>query len=308
LQGFSYLAPLNEVGIFNAMSWWSWCFSKRAQRKSYLGREQPKRAVETRCYPWNYYTCMAFETFGATINQRLDCWKIRWAIFLVLFLAENGDRREISCVSQNPFENHYTVLDLTWKENVSQKWLRKTCSHVSYLKLQYGVTSRSWRQWTQAPKRGYLHWGHTNKTADNRVDITASFKWIQAQDNDLKIFIKRNVLVFNLAEVGNHCHTLHPLHNPCSSNLWLWFSYILHPAVHCRKISAWSWKQNSLPPKFVLCYQFHRLKDEHYVVVVAGGGGGGGVVGEEYIRHIWQWTTELDTKDRWDLESSFWEI
>jgi hypothetical protein len=34
----------------------------------------------------------------------------------------------------------------------------------------------------------------------------------------------------------------------------------------------------------VLCYQFHRPKDEHYVVVVAGGGGG--VVGEEYIRHI----------------------
>jgi hypothetical protein len=34
----------------------------------------------------------------------------------------------------------------------------------------------------------------------------------------------------------------------------------------------------------VLCYQFHRPKDEHYVVV--GGGGGGGGVGEEYIRHI----------------------
>jgi hypothetical protein len=31
----------------------------------------------------------------------------------------------------------------------------------------------------------------------------------------------------------------------------------------------------------VLCYQFHRPKDEHYVVV-----GGGGAVGEEYIRHI----------------------
>jgi hypothetical protein len=38
----------------------------------------------------------------------------------------------------------------------------------------------------------------------------------------------------------------------------------------------------------VLCYQFHRPKDENDVVAVGGGGGGGGGggVGEEYIRHI----------------------